>query len=438
MPEIMAQAAPDLSLLAINLTRRCNLECAHCYLDAGILNRGDSDELSTAEVKSLLDDVAALDHGTLIVLTGGEPLLRRDLETIVQHGVARGLPVVIGTNAMMLSERRLRSLNDAGVLGFGISLDSLDPARHDRFRGRPGAWARTMAGIDRCRRHGIDFQLHFSVTGDNAQELSSMAEFARSCGARALNVFFLVCIGRADSLAALDSEEYERILAELVQAQTKFPELILRPRCAPHYKRIAHQLRPQALVNRISGRESDGCIAGIHYARVNHRGGVTACPYIEREVGNLREVALTELWAKAPDFSRLRNPELRGKCGACEYRRVCGGCRARPLAAGGGLMDADDLCGYQPRAQAIVEAAVELTNVAPAWSADAWQRLSRVPEFLRQMVRKRAEAYVSELGEDRVTCQHLSELTAARFGAAKPPRFASARMPASRPMTEKP
>ncbi len=182
MPEIMAQAAPDLSLLAINLTRRCNLECAHCYLDAGILRRGDSDELSTAEVKSLLDDVAALDHGTLIVLTGGEPLLRRDLETIVRHGVARGLPVVIGTNAMMLSERRLRSLDDAGVLGFGISLDSLEPARHDRFRGRSGAWARTMAGIDRCRRHGIDFQLHFSVTGDAARAHSTFSFWSALAG----------------------------------------------------------------------------------------------------------------------------------------------------------------------------------------------------------------------------------------------------------------
>ena len=437
MPEIMAPAAPDLSLLAINLTRRCNLECAHCYLDAGILNRGDSDELSTAEVKSLLDDVAALDAGTLIVLTGGEPLLRRDLESIVRHGVEQGLPVVIGTNAMMLSERRLRSLKDAGVLGFGISLDSLDPERHDRFRGRPGAWARTMAGIDRCRRQGIDFQLHFSVTADNAHELPSMAEFARSCGARAVNVFFLVCIGRANSLDALDSEEYERILAELVQAQADYPDLILRPRCAPHYKRIAHQLRPQSLVNRISGRESDGCIAGVHYARVNYRGGVTACPYIEHEVGNVREVAFSDLWAKAEDFSRLRNPQLNGKCGACEYRLICGGCRARPLAAGDGLMDADDLCGYQPRGRAVIEPVEKPAAVALAWSEDARLRLSRVPEFLRQMVKKRAEAYVAELGEHRVTCQHLSDLTAARFSSAKMIRFESKRMPVSRPMTGK-
>ena len=416
-------AAPELSLLAINLTRRCNLECAHCYLDAGILHRGDNDELTTDEVRALLDDVAAMGHGTMIVLTGGEPLMRRDLETIVRHGVSAGLPMVIGSNAMMLSERRVQSLGEAGVLGFGISLDSLDPARHDGFRGRPGAWSRTLSGIEQCRRHGLEFQLHFSLTDDNASELPSMIEFARSCGARALNVFFLVCIGRARPVAALTAERYERLLAELVRAQADYPDLIVRPRCAPHFRRIAHQLEPGARLNRISGRESDGCIAGVHYARVDHRGGVTACPYIEREVGNIRATAFSELWANAADFIRLRNPLLGGKCGACEYRLICGGCRARPLAAGGDLMAADDLCAYRPPGRAAVEPVSESARPAPGWSDDARLRLSRVPEFLRSMVKKRAEAYVADLGEDLVTCRHLAELTAARFGSAGPRRF---------------
>ena len=333
---MQADTVPELSLLAINLTRRCNLECAHCYLDAGILHRGDGDELNTAEVFALLDDVAALNHGTLIVLTGGEPLLRRDLEEIVRHGVAAGLPMVVGTNAMMLSERRLRSLIDAGVLGFGISVDSLDPAYHDRFRGRVGAWSKTLAAIERCRRQRVDFQLHFTVTDDNADELASMMDFAQDCGARAINVFFMVCTGRAQSWAKLASDRYEKILEDLVRAQADHPDLIVRPRCAPHYKRIAHQLQPGARLNRISGRESDGCIAAIHYARVNHRGGVTACPYIEHEVGNIRVTPFAELWTHADEFSRLRNPELGGKCGdcrACRDRSSCGG--SRPTARGG-------------------------------------------------------------------------------------------------------
>jgi len=416
------RAGAALSLLAINLTRRCNLACAHCYLDARTLRQSDPDELSTEEVQVLLDDVAALEHGTMIVLTGGEPLLRRDLETLVAYGSSLGLPIVVGTNGMLLTNRRIGLLQDAGVLGLGISVDSLDPDQHDRFRGRAGAWAKTMAGLERCRRHGLDFQLHLSVTDDNAQELPAMIEFARSCGARALNVFFLVCVGRAESAMHLTPERYEEVLAELVTAQADYPDLIVRPRCAPHYKRIAHQLQPDAAVNRISGREGDGCIAGIHYARVNQHGGVTACPYIEPQVGNIRATPFSTLWVEAEQFARLRAPRLRGKCGACEYQQLCGGCRARPLAAGADLMDADVLCSYQPLGGAVVQAMASPSGANPDWTADARQRLARVPGFLQAMVRKRAEVYVSGLGEEVVTCRHLSELVAARFGPAGPPR----------------
>lgn len=432
----MPVAEHDLSLLAVNLTRRCNLACAHCYLDAKTLRQGDEDELSTTEVQSLLDDVASLGHGTMVVLTGGEPLVRKDLEMLIRHGSALGLPMVVGTNGILLSERRVASLKSARVLGLGISLDSLDPDCHDRFRGQTGAWAKTMAGIERCRRYGMDFQLHFSVTDDNAHELSAMVEFAQSCGARALNVFFLVCVGRAQSIVALTPERYENILVDLIQAQANYPGLIVRPRCAPHYKRIAYQLQPQAAINRISGREADGCIAGVHYARVNHRGGVTACPYIEQEVGNIREAAFSEIWADAEDFAHLRSPSLGGKCGVCEYRMLCGGCRARPLAKGGGLMDADDLCVYEPLGQAPVYPLEYSVKSAPNWSTNAEQRLSRVPGFLRLMVKKRAEAYVSELGEDRVTSQHLSDMAIARFGSAGPPKSFKER-PASKSKSEK-
>ena len=416
------QQGTALSLLAVNLTRRCNLACAHCYLDANTLRQRDPNELNTEEVQALLDDVAALEQGTLIVLTGGEPLLRSDVETLVSYGTALGLPMVVGTNGMMLTNRRIGLLQEAGLLGVGISVDSLDPGRHDRFRGRAGAWAKTMAGLERCRRHGLDFQLHFSVTDDNAHELPSMIEFARSSGARVLNVFFLVCVGRAESVTRISPHRYENVLAFLVTAQADCPDLIIRPRCAPHYKRIAYQLQPAAPVNRISGREGDGCIAGVHYARVNQHGGVTACPYIEQEVGNIRTTAFSTLWTDAEQFARLRTPRLAGKCGACEYRQLCGGCRARPLAAGADLMGADELCSYQPGGGAVVPAIAHAAVAAPDWSPDAQRRLARIPRFLQAMVRKRAEAYVCGLGENLVTCQHLSDLAAARFGPGGPPR----------------
>ena len=220
----------ELSLLAINLTRRCNLACVHCYLDADTLRGGSPDELRTEEVKGVLNQVAARDSGTMVVLTGGEPLARRDLETIIAHGVRRGLAMVVGSNGTLLTRRRVRSLRDAGALGIGISIDSLDGDYHDRFRGLPGAWEKTMAGIENCRREGLDFQIHFSIGDANAHELPAMIAFCRATGARVLNVFFLVCTGRGEAMSDISPQHYEEVLHELVETQARYPDLIIRAR----------------------------------------------------------------------------------------------------------------------------------------------------------------------------------------------------------------
>ncbi len=407
----------DLYLLAINLTKRCNLACAHCYLDADTLRSGSSDELSTAEVCSVLDQVAGRDQQTMVVLTGGEPLLRADLEDIVRHGAGLGLAMVAGTNGTLLTERRVRSLKEAGLLGAGISVDSLDGSYHDQFRGVSGCWSRTMAGIENCRRLDLSFQIHFSVNDDNADQLPEVIEFARHQGARVLNIFFLICTGRGESLSDISPQQYEKVLAELVQAQARYPELIIRPRCAPHYKRIAHQLAPEAQINRISGNEGDGCIAGSHYCRIAPDGGVTACPFIDQQVGNIRDRSLLEIWDTAPEFAELRQPKLQGDCGVCEYQKLCGGCRARPWAQGGTLMDADPWCAYRPQGGEVIEP-LQLSDGDLNWSEAAEKRLAHVPGFIRKMVRKRTEAYVRDLNESVITCDHLDQLAAKRFGGS--------------------
>jgi radical SAM protein with 4Fe4S-binding SPASM domain len=412
----------DLNLLAINLTRRCNLACAHCYLDADTLRGGSAGELRTEEVQNVLDQVAARDSGTMVVLTGGEPLVRRDLEAIIAHGAGSGLAMVVGSNGTLLTQRRVRSLRDAGALGVGISVDSLDGDYHDRFRGLPGAWEKTMAGIENCRREGLDFQVHFSIGDANAHELPAMVAFCRAAGARVLNVFFLVCTGRGEAMSDISPRRYEEVLRELVQSQARHPDLIIRARCAPHYKRVAFQCNPESALNRISGRDGDGCIAGIHYCRITPEGGVTACPYIADEQGSIRERALFDIWDNSSDFQRLRAGKLRGNCGACEYRQLCGGCRARPIALGDDLMDADPICAYVPGAGPMVVPLSSLENRHVRWSSEAQQRLSRIPGFLRKLVKKRAEAYVAELGEELVTPAHLSTLSARRFGSGGPMR----------------
>ncbi len=416
--EAMAPEAPFL--VALNLTRRCNLRCAHCYLDAGTRRDGAMDELSTGEVGALIDRIAALSEETMVVLTGGEPLLRPDLCELARHASGLGLMVVVGTNGTLLDEARVAALIDAGVGAVGISLDSLDPVYHDAFRGRPGAWEKTLAGIDACRRAGLMFQIHFSVTDDNAGELDDMIAFARGVGAAVLNVFFLVCTGRGESVTNVSRDVYERVLRRVTEAARDEQELLVRPRCAPHFKRMALQLDPPLPVTLVQGYEAGGCLAGTRYCRVTPEGELTPCPYMEVSVGSIRERDFVELWREAPLFAELRAPRLEGRCGTCEYARLCGGCRARPLARSGNLMGEDFLCGYQPAGGAVIEPGSDLGGTV-TWTPEAEARLARVPPFLRRMVRGRAEAYVRQQGGEAVEVGHLQELARRRFGAAGPP-----------------
>lgn len=409
----------DLFLLAINLTRRCNLACAHCYLDAHTLKNGSVNELGRDEVCQLLDRITEKTTEVMVVLTGGEPLMRPDLESMVNFGTRRGLSMVVGTNGVMLTEKRVQSLKLAGAMGVGISVDSLDPEQHDRFRGRAGAWEKTLAGIEACRRHELPFQVHFSVTESNAGEVPAMIDFARASGARVLNIFFLICTGRGESMSDINPVTYEHVLNQLVEAQSENKELLIRARCAPHFKRIAYEHDPQSPLTRAKGYEGGGCLAGIHYCRITPDGDVTACPYIPDSEGNIRQTPFWEIWEQSATFASLRSPSLKGKCSQCEYRQLCGGCRARPLALGGSFMDSDPWCSYQPTSNSVIQPLIATPSTV-TWTAEAEQRLQRVPSFLRKMVKNRAEAFVQELGENAVTTEHMATLAARRFGNTDP------------------
>ncbi len=413
-------AQDELYLLAINITKRCNLSCEHCYLDADTLKNGQANELSLEEVTSILDEVASRGNKTMVVLTGGEPLARTDLEDMIKHGADLGLSMVIGTNGTLLTSRRVSALKAAGALGVGISVDSLNQAQHDKFRGLNGSWEKTFKGIQHCREQELSFQIHFTVTQNNYTELNDIIRFAHENGARVLNLFFLICTGRAQSTSDISPDQYEQTLTEIIKAQVDYPEMIIRPRCAPHFKRIAHQLNPESPITRVSGFDGDGCIAGTHYCRVAPNGDVTACPYIDTPSGNIREQSFLSIWDNAADFQLLRNPSLNGACGECEYKKLCGGCRARPVALGGSLMDSDPYCAYVPEGKAIIEPFEEDQTQHIQWHDEATQRLSRIPGFLQNMIKKRAEAYVLELGECTVKAEHLSNLASKRFGQNMP------------------
>ena len=401
-------------LVALNLTRRCNLSCAHCYLDAGTRNNGEARELSTGEVRGILDGIADLSDETMVVFTGGEPTLRRDLPDLISHATGLGLMPVLGTNGTLLDDDRLQALKKAGLQGAGISIDSLDPAFHDDFRGQQGCWDKAMAGIDACRRNGVRFQIHFSVTEENAHELDNMIAFAKSAKAFALNVFFLVCTGRGEKFSDISPETYEAVLGRVTRAAHDEQELIIRSKCAPHFKRMALELDPAWPVTAAHGYEAGGCLAGTRYFRVNPEGQVTACPYMEEPIGDLRQTDVVTLWRNAPGFKRLREPKLEGRCGVCEYAKLCGGCRARPLARDGNVMGEDFVCTYQPQGGAVIESMPDRGPML-VWTADADIWLERIPSFVRRFVRRRAEDKVRADGGAEVPAEILGALAREKF-----------------------
>ena len=341
-------------LIALNLTERCNLSCEHCYLDAKVLKQGARDELSTVELKKLLNEIAETGPEAMVVLTGGEPLLRKDIEELAAHATSLGLMVVVGSNGLLLTAARLEMLKSAGVAGIGLSIDSLDADWHDAFRGRKGAWIKTMAAIDACVAADMPFQIHFSVTDETADQIDAMVGFARDAGAMVLNVFFMVCTGRGEKYSNISAEKYEHVLRRVAHAARSEKRLMVRAKCAPHFKRIAMEMDPDWPITAAHGYDAGGCIAATRYARVTPNGNVTPCPFMENSVGSVREKSFAEIWENAPTLKALRTPKLEGRCGVCEFQKLCGGCRARPLARENNMMGEDFLCSYQPKGGAII------------------------------------------------------------------------------------
>ncbi|HHI82804.1 MAG TPA: SPASM domain-containing protein, partial [Rhizobiales bacterium] len=247
-----------------------------------------------------------------------------------------------------------------------------------------------------------------------------MIAFARESGALVLNVFFLVCTGRGEKYTDISIANYDAVLARVVKAAHEEERLMVRAKCAPHFKRLALALDPDWPITMAHGYEAGGCIAGTRYARVTPDGEVTPCPFMEISGGSVRDKGFAEIWNDAGIFNELRNLKLEGRCGVCEFQKLCGGCRARPLARTGNLMGEDFLCSYQPEGGGIVETLAP-TGATLVWDRDAQTRISRVPGFVRRMVKKRVEADVRARGGRVVTAGDISRLAKERFKGGMPP-----------------
>jgi radical SAM protein with 4Fe4S-binding SPASM domain len=408
-------------LVALNLTKRCNLKCDHCYLDATTKAGGGSDELTTDECVRLIDQIAEVNRGCLLVITGGEPLTRPDILDIARHAVSLGFMVVFGTNGMLIDDAMARRLVEIGVVGVGISIDSLDAGKHDAFRGVRGAWRGAVDGIEACTRNGLQFQVHFSAQPMNYRELPAVVDWAHRLGAKVLNVFFMVCTGRGEELSDITPAQYEEVLGYLVDCQANYPGMLVRARCAPHFKRLAYERDPNSPITKATGYMGGGCLAGTNYARVTPNGELTPCPYMPLSAGNVREQSFTTLWERSDVFNSFRYPHLKGKCGECEYSEICGGCRARPYVDHGDWLDEDQWCLYTPKGGEKVQVAFNTPEAAEvAWDEAAQLRLSRIPYFLRAMVKKGVERHAREQGLATVTVDLMEELRKKRFGNDTP------------------
>jgi radical SAM protein with 4Fe4S-binding SPASM domain len=414
-------------LVAWNLTRRCNLRCGHCYLDADEREGKASEELTREEGFRMIDGIAEVNPAALLVLTGGEPLLRRDTPDFAEYAAGKGLMVVVGTNGILLDETMAQDLRQHGVQGVGISLDSARPDFHDRLRGRSGAWEGALRGIEACRRQGLPFQIHTTAMRENKAEIPEILALAHRLGTKVFHLFFLVCTGRGEGMADLAPEEYEELLTDLIRVQGEFPGMMVRAKCAPQHKRLLYQADPLSPLTRATGYDGGGCPAGTHYCRIDPRGDVTPCPYLPLSVGNVRREGFGAIWRESTVLAEFRNPTLKEKCGRCEFRLLCGGCRARPYALHGDYLGEDAWCVYEPKGGEPIPVASFLQEpdaITPEltlpWTPEARAVLERIPYFLRHMVVRGTERYAREQAIAEITPALLEDLRRKLFGTDRP------------------
>lgn len=422
-----------------NLTQRCNLFCAHCYISASA-GADVANELTTAECYRVMDDIARVNPSIFLILTGGEPLLRKDIFDLAAYGAERDFTVVLGTNGVLLRENQAKLMRQSGVLGASISLDSTHADKHDAFRHQAGSWEGAVRATRVLKDEGLDFSLHMSVTDWNVDEIPAMVDLANDLGANVLNLFFLVRTGRGENLTDISAEQYEAILTSLAHAQGvgedgdagatsvfnkqedpwSMPvgaagKLLIRAKCAPHFRRIVWELDPNSPL--LKNYAHGSCPAGKYYCRITPRGDVTPCPYMPVVAGNLRQTSFADLWDGSDVFQDLREPKLGGRCGTCEFSKICGGCRCRAYATYGDYLAEDPACAYQPGQHGgdVIELPPSQTfglevKQELVWQPAARERLKAIPSFARGMVVKGVEAYARSQGSRVITSELLTEI----------------------------
>ncbi len=344
----------QLRLVAWEMTRACNLACVHCR--AGACSEPDPEQLSLEEGRSLIDGIAKVGK-PIFIMTGGEPLLRPDFFDLAAYANAAGLKAVLATNGVLVTREVAREIASVGIPRVSISLDGPTAADHDTFRKVPGAFESSLTGVANLREAGVSVQINTTLTRRNRMKLAQIMDLAERIGAEAFHVFLLVPTGRARDMAGeeMGPAEYEETLLQFYR-MARSSRLETKATCAPQYYRI---LRQQAKAEGVEVSEQTfglnartrGCLGGISFVFVSHKGDLQPCGYFDVQAGSTREAEFSDLWENAALFKDLRKFSLlEGKCGKCDFIRFCGGCRARAFELTGRYMSEEPYCAYQPPA----------------------------------------------------------------------------------------
>lgn len=365
---------PAPRLVFWETTAGCNLACVHCRRIT-LADKLMPEDLSTQEAFHLIDDIAAAGK-PVFVLSGGEPLFRPDIYEIARYASDAGLPVALATNGTLIDDQVAAQIKESGVRRVSISFDGADAATHDAFRGLKGSFAAAIRGFKALRKVGLPVQINTTVAKHNEDQMEAMLAMAKELDAVGLHLFLLVPVGCGVELAQdqmISAQEYERVLNWLYDTEKNEPQLQLKATCAPHYFRIMRQRQaqerrqgtaqplPASHDRQVNGHPhgqmhaaTKGCLAGTGVCFISHRGEVFPCGYLPVEAGNVRQDEFGEIWQGSPVFGQMRNDELlEGKCGICQFKSLCSGCRARAFGTVGNYMAEEPFCAYDPTTRTV-------------------------------------------------------------------------------------
>ena len=341
--------------IAWEITRRCNLRCVHCRSASEMEAKGHPD-FPLAEAYRVLDDIAG--YATpVVVLSGGEPLVRKDVFDIARYGTDKGLRMCLATNGTLVDKKVCEDIKSSGIRIVSLSLDGSEAKVHDDFRNQEGAFDGTINAARLFREHGIEFIVNSSFTKRNQEEIPRVYTLAKELGATAWYMFMIVPTGRGEEIMneLISKEDYDEILDWHYDMEKDEDAMLVRPTCAPHYYRVVLQrakkegekFKKRTL--KFSTGGAKGCIAGQLICLIDVDGNVLPCSYFPKPAGNIREKSFKEIWEESELFKDLRDfKKYKGRCGSCEFVNVCGGCRARAYSVYGDYLEEEPFCSHIP------------------------------------------------------------------------------------------